>query len=263
MSRLTQKGATGPLNLFQTTSETVVTAPYSNSTTFAGERFDSADGREFVLVQNGAVALAAGKLVQAPPITAAHQNMAVTAFTAASTTTGLPAQVTVTLGAGAVTVNQYAGGYLVVNDNNGEGQTLKVASHAAADSAASLVVYLEDSPVTAITTASEVSLIPNLYVGVVINPTTATNTPIGVALYAIAASSAVPAVAGTTNVFGLIQSKGPTSALAQGAIGVGLGVMPSTSVAGAFAVIDATGANIGRALQAGVDTEYRTLYVDM
>lgn len=261
MSRLTQKGQGAPFNLFTTISELVTTAPFSSSTTVAGERFDSADGREFVIVQNGAVALAAGKLVQAPPIVSAHQNIAVTAYTAPTNTAG--AKVTVTLGATAATVNQYAGGYLVVNDNNGEGQTLKIASHPAADSSASLVVTLEDTPVTALTTASEVCLIPNLYVGVVVNPTTATNTPIGVALYPIAASSASPAVAGTTNVLGFIQTKGAISALADGTIGVGLGIMPSTNTAGAVLVIDATGANIGRALQAGVSTEYRTVYIDL
>lgn len=258
MSRLTQKGAVGVLSLFKTISESVTTAPYSESFTFAGERFDSADGREFVLVLNGTVALVSGNLVQSAPITAAHQNLDVTAYTAANASTGAAASVTATLGAGAVTANQYAGGFVVVNDNTGEGQTLKIASHPAADASASLTVTLEDAPVTALSATSEICLIPNPYTSVVVNPTTATNTPIGVTLYPIAAS-----VASTTNVFGLIQSKGPISALAQGTIGVGLGIMPSTSVAGAVAVIDATGANIGRALQAGVDTEYRAVFIDL
>ncbi len=258
MSRLTQKAAVGPVALFKTISEAVTTAPYSDSFTFAGERFESSDGREFVLVLNGTVALAAGKLVQSAPIVTNHQNIAVTAYTAASATTGAAASVTVTLGATAATANQYAGGFVVVNDNAGEGQTLKIASHPAADASASLVITLEDAPVTALTTASEVCLIPNPYTGVVVNPTTATNTPIGVALYAIGASTA-----STTNVFGLIQTKGLVSCLAQGTIGVGLGAMPSTSVAGALAVIDATGAQVAKALQAGVDTEYRTVNIDL
>lgn len=262
MSRLTQKGQGAPFALFSTVTEVVTTAPYSNSTTTAGERFDSSDGREFVLVQNGATAIAAGKLVQAPPIEANHQNLAVTAYSPASSTVPYTT-ITVTLGATAATVNQYAGGYLVVNDNNGEGQTLKIASHPSAALSTSLVITLEDTAVTAITTASEVSLLPNLYVGVVINPTTATNTPIGATLYAIGASSAVPAVAGTTNVFGFIQTKGPMSLLADGTIGVGLGAMPSTGTAGAVAVADATGARVARALQAGVSTEYRMVYVDL
>ena len=262
MSRLTNKGFSSPFSLFTTVSEVVTTAPFTSLTTVAGERFDASDGREFVVVQNGATAIAAGKLVQSAPIEANHQNLAVTAYSPASSTVPYTT-ITVTLGATAVTVNQYAGGFLVVNDNNGEGQTLKIQSHPAANLSTSVVLTLEDTAVTAITTASEVCLIPNPYTGVVINPTTATNTPIGVTLYAIAASSAVPAVAGTTNVFGLIQTKGPISALADGTIGVGLGIMPSTNTAGAVLVADATGARIGRALQAGVSTEYRTVYIDL
>lgn len=257
MSRLTQKGQGAPFALFTTISEAVSPAPFSSSTTLAGERFDASDGREFVIVQNGTVALTAGKLIQSAPIVANHQNIAVAAYSPASSTVPYTT-VTVTLGATAATVNQYAGGFVVVNDNAGEGQTLKIASHPAADASANLVLTLEDTAVTALTTASEVCLLPNPYVGVVINPTTATNTPIGVTVSAIAAS-----VASTTNVFGFIQTKGPVSALADQAIGVGLGISPGTSVAGSVVVTAATLANIGRALQAGVDTEYRAVYIDL
>ena len=262
MSRLTNKGFSAPFNLFTTISEVVTTAPFTSLSTVAGERFDSADGREFVVVCNGAVALAAGKLVQSIPITANHQNLVVTAYSPASSTVPYTT-ISVTLGNTAATVNQYAGGYLVVNDNNGEGQTLKIQSHPAIDALGTGVFTLEDTAITAITTASEVCLIPNPYVGVVINPTTATNTPIGVTISAIAASTASPLVAGNTAVYGLIQTKGPVSALADGTIGVGLGIMPSTNTAGAVLVADATGARIGRALQAAVTTEYRTVYIDL
>lgn len=258
MSRLTQKGQGAPFSLFQTVSETVSPAPFSNSTTTAGERFDASDGREFVIVQNGTVALVAGVLVQAPPVVAAHQNMAVTAYSPKSSTVPYTT-ITVTLGATAATVNQYAGGFLVVNDNAGEGQTLKIQSHPAADLSTSLTLTLEDTAVTAITTASEVSLIPNLYVNVVVNPTTPTNTPIGVTLNAIAAS-----VAGTTNVFGLIQTKGPTSCLNGDAdLTVGSAISPSNATAGAVENGVIAQGFVGRALQAGVNTEYRTVYIDL
>lgn len=258
MSRLTQRGAVGVLSLFQTLSEAVSPNPYSASFSLVGERFDASDGREFVLVLNGTTALAAGNLVQGSPVIANHQNVAVTAYSAASTNTGASATVTVTLGNTAATINQYAGGYAVVNAGTGIGQTLKIASNPAANASASLVVTLEDAPLTALDATSKICLIPNLYNGVVVNPTTATNTPLGVTLYAITGSTA-----STTNVFGLIQSKGPVSCLSNGAIGVGLGVKPSTVVAGAVSVTDATGAQVGRALQAGVDTESRAIYVDL
>lgn len=257
MSRLTQKGATGPLSLFQTSSETIATAPFSYSSTFAGERFDSADGREFVLVQNSTVALSAGKMVQSPAVIANHQDLAVTAFTAASSSTGLPAYVTVTLGATAVTVNQYAGGYLLVNSSTGAGQTLKIASHAAANASASLVVYLEDAPLTALTTSSKVCLSLNPYTNVIVNPATPTGKVIGAALYAIAASTS------STNVFGLVQTKGPIAVLNDGALTIGSAISPSNVVAGAVENGVIAQGFVGTAIQTGVDTEYRMVTLDL
>lgn len=258
MSRLTQKGQGAPFNLFTTVSEALASAsqPFSNSSTIAGERFDAADGREFVIVQNGTVALTPGVLVQAPPVVANHQNLDVTAV---STNQYGQTTVTATLGATAVTVNQYQGGYVVVNDNNGEGQTLKIASNPAADASASIVITLTDTPVTALTAASEICLLPNLYVGVVINPTTPTNTPVGVTLYAIAASTA-----NTTNVFGFIQTKGITACLnADAALTVGSAISPSNATAGGVENGVIAQGFVGRALQTGVDTEYRAVYIDL
>lgn len=264
MSRLTQKGATGVLSLFQTISETVATAPFSYSSTFAGERFDAADGREFVLVQpSTATTVAAGKHYQSPAIIANHQHLVVTANTAASTVTGLPATTTVTLGGTAVTVNQYAGGYGIVYDGTGAGQTLKIASHPAqASTTGNVVITWEDAPVTALDTTSVINLIPNPYTNVIIGPTTATGQTVGVGLYPIAASTS------TVNSFGLIQTKGTVAGLAQGTITVGTPVSISGSVAGAFAQTPyagnvVTGSILGYAVQAGVDTKYSAIYLDL
>lgn len=246
MSRITNKGATSPLGLFQTSTD-------QSFTTFAGERFDLSDGREVVLIQAGAVALSSGVLVQAPAITANHQNCAVAANASVGATS-----ITVTLGATAATANQYAGGFVVINAGSGIGQTLKIASHPAANGSASLVLTLEDAVAVALTSASsKACLIPNLYVGGIINPTTPTNTPIGVSFYPIAASA-----------YGYLISKGPTSCLADGTIAVGSPISASGSVAGAviqtaYATNVVSQGILGRALQAGVTTEARTVYADM
>ena len=113
MSRITQRGATGPLSIvangeFQTSTD-------SSLSTLVGTRWDLSDGREVTLVKNGAVALAPGKLVQDAAIVANHQNLATTAYTPYSANGNVPASVTVTLGATAATANQYAGGYVIVN----------------------------------------------------------------------------------------------------------------------------------------------------
>lgn len=250
MSRITQKGATNGLALvangtFQTSTDAALE-------TLVGTRWDLADGREIMLVKAGAVALEAGKIHQDAAIVANHQNIAVTAFQAYSANGNVPAKVTVTLGGTAATANQYRGGFVVVNDANGEGQTLRIASHPAADASASLVITLEDSPVTALTTSSEVCLLPAHGKDVIVMPTTATGAVAGISLYPIAAAA-----------YGYVVTKGVTSCLSQGALGVGLGFTHSATVAGAALVAAATTARHGYAAQAGVDTEYRAVFVNV
>jgi len=248
MSRITQRGATGPLalvanGLFQTSTD-------ASLDTLVGTRFDLSDGREVILVKAGD-AVAAGKLYQDAAIVPNHQNLAVTAYQAYSANGNVPAKVTVTLGATAATANQYAGGFVVVNDNNGEGQTLRIASHPAADASATLALTLEEGATVAITTASEVCLLPAHGYNVIIQPTTVTGAQVGVGLNTIAAGA-----------YGFLVTKGIVSCLAGGAIGVGLGISVG-SVAGSVSVAAATTARLGFAAQAGVDTEYRAVFIDL
>lgn len=219
--------------------------------TLVGTRWDLSDGREVILVK-ASDAVAAGKLYQDAAIVANHQNLAVTAYTAYSANGNVPAKVTVTLGATAATANQYAGGFLVVNDNNGEGQTLRIASHPAASSSGSLAVTLEEGATVAITTASEVCLIPPHGKDTIIFPTTPTGAPVGVGLYTIASGS-----------YGYLVSKGLTSCLADGAITVGSAISPSNAVAGAVEGGVIAQGIVGNANQAGVDTEYRTVFINV
>lgn len=249
MSRITQRGATGPLSLvanglFQTSTD-------ASLATLVGTRFDLSDGREVTLVKNGAVALVSGVLVQDAAIVPNHQNIAVAAYQAYSANGNVPAKVTVTLGATAATANQYAGGFVVVNDANGEGQTLRIASHPAADASATLAITLEDGANTALTTSSEVCLLPAHGMDVIVQPTTVTGAQVGVTLCPIAASA-----------YGFVVSRGIVSCLAGGAIGVGLGISIG-SAAGSVSVAAATTARLGFAAQAGVDTEYRAVYVNI
>lgn len=256
MSRITQKGATGPLAL-------VANGSFQSSTdaslaTMVGTRWDTSDGRELILVSaDSATTIAAGKLYQDAAIVANHQNLTVTAFTAYSANGNVPAKVTVTLGATAATANQYAGGFVMVNSSTAAGHTFRIASHPAANSGASLTLTLEDSGATAITTSSKVCLITPHGKNVIINPTTPTGAAVGVGLYTIAASS-----------YGFLTSKGLTAGLADGTITVGTPISASTSVAGAFvqtpyATNLVTAAVLGYANQAGVNTEYRSVFVNL
>lgn len=251
MSRITQKGATSALSLvangaFQTSTD-------SSLATLVGTRWDLSDGREVILANaSSATTVAAGKLYQDPAQITDHQNLTVTAYTAYSSNGNVPAKVTATLGATAVTANQYAGGFLLVNSSTGAGQTLRIASHPAAALSASLTVTLEEGATVAITTSSKVSLIPPHGKDVIIAPTAITGAIVGVSLYAIAASS-----------YGFFVSKGPVACLGDGTVTVGSAVSPSNAVAGAVENGVIAQGFVGTAIQTGVDTEYRGIFVNV
>lgn len=181
-----------------------------------GEKILSSDGRAFRYAKAGAVTLVSGTLLQAPIEVTAHQNLTPTAAAAGATS------VTVALGATAATANQYAGGYVVVTVTPDLGQMYLISSHPAAALSTSLTLQLSDPIVTAWTTATRVDLVANQYNGVLINPTTATSDPVGVALTAITAGN-----------FGWVQTGGLASILADGTITVGTSVDASNGVAGA------------------------------
>ena len=250
MSRITQKGATGGLAIvangaFQTSTD-------ASNKTLVGTRWDLSDGREAMLVRAGAVDVAPGKLYQDAAIVANHQNLTVTAYTAYSANGNVPASVAVTLGATAATANQYAGGFVMVNSSTGAGQTLRIASHPAAGSGAGLVLTLEDgASSTAITTSSKVCLLPAHGADVIVYPTTDTGAVVGVGLYTITAAT-----------YGFVISKGLVACLADGAIAVGSSISPSGVVAGAVKTGVLADGIIGNANQAGVDTEYRSIFIN-
>lgn len=268
MSRLTQRGQGAPIEIFNT-----VTVTDPSLGTLTGAKFDAADGREFVLVQNGGSAITAGLLVQGPAEVANHKNL-VTSTAAIGAT-----QVTVTLGATSAYINMYQGGYVVFNAGTGIGQTLKISSHPGAASSATLVLTLED-PIQVATLASDTkstlilppygssnggtyvssaSNTPNVSTsGVVVCPVTLTGPVIGVTVDAIPAStSAIPS-------YGLIQTKGIVSCLNDATTAIGLDLMPSANTAGAVQTyVVATKTRVGTSTVAGVTTESRPITIQL
>lgn len=250
-----------------TTAGTGTLAP--DAVGYIGQAFVSEDGREFRIISNGATALTSGVLVQGAAIVANHQNLAV-AVTTYPATAGLK-QISVTLGATLLKTNQYADGYAIVNAGTGIGQTLRIASHSnAVASAAGVVINLEDPIQVTLDATSKICLIANPYKDCVINPTTFTATPVGVTLYPVAAAVA-PTTDGTSGAqtaagvqqYAFVTTKGITSLLNDSGTAVGLGISPSTGTAGSFITGAATTARIGRALQAGVTTESRAVFIDL
>lgn len=274
MSRLTQPGATAPIDLFQTNSNPGGTYNYADPSfiTMTGMRFQAQDGRWFAIVQNGATALDAGHLVAGPAPTADHEGLTTVSFTAYSSNGNQPPQVKVTLGATEVYANEYQGGYLQVKSGAGIGQLLQIASHPAAAASADVVITLADSPAVDLSATSVVDLIRNPYGsqygasvdtnGVVVSPTTFAGQVVGSVLYTIPASTSSFAS------YGLIQTTGVASVIANAAVPIGAAISPSTSTAGeieqtAVGTSVVSTAVIGYAVQAGVAGDSQMVYLQL
>ena len=245
-----------------------VTSNDTSLATAVGQRFNLADSRQVVLVQNGGSAIASGKLVQGPAtIGANHTGLAVVGLAAANPIGAT--SIIVTNGGTATTANQYAGGFAVVSAGTGIGQTLRINGNTAAGTSGNTTLYLEDPLSVALTSAdSKVSLTLNPYGclngtdytthGVVVSPTAATGSTIGVTLYPLPASTA------TVPQYGFIVCRGLCACLNDSATAVGLDVMPSSSVAGAvvtYAV--ATRNRVGTATVAGENTKAQLITVQL
>ena len=189
-----------PFDLFKTTSS--ATSPVMGDLSNAvevGSKWNTADGRQFALVQVGGTALLAGQVVQGP----AAQAAAVGLSPATTGTTGYSASypiaatiggkvIQIATGGTAVLANRFANGYLNVVEGTGLGQTMKIASNSAASTTSALVITTEDPFTTATSTDSRFTLTINPFGspngtnvatdGVIVSPsTTLTGQIIGVA----------------------------------------------------------------------------------
>lgn len=215
-----------------------------------GQSFTDGQGRVFVYAKAGAVNLSRGKLCVAPTVVANHINLSF-----ATAPTAGDKSVTVTLGATAATKDQYKDGLLVVQDGTGEGRAYAIEGHAAADSAASLTLYLKEAiDTTGATAESNVDLLANDYSGVLISVTDQADRPVGVPVVAIAAGE-----------YGWLQAGGNCAVLMDEAVTNGLMVTTGTGVAGAVEAQDGAGEPLVGYVNgtAGVDTEYQNVYLTL
>ena len=254
MSYISDKDS-APISLFGVNGGNTTTD--ASLATLVGAKFNTPDGRVFVLVQNGGTALVSGVMVQSPAtIGANHTGLAVVGLATANPIGST--SITVTLGGTLVTANQYAGGFAVVSAGTGIGQTLKIASHPAqSTTTGNVVLTLEDPLSVAITsTDSKVSLTLPQYgsqngtdvttSGVIIAPSTPTGRIIGATIYPIPASTS------TVPTYGFIQTSGACAVLNQGGTTIGLGLSIG-SVSGSLATAAATTARHAVATVAGED----------
>ena len=280
MSRLSNPGATAPLDVFYTNANPGGTYNYAdpNFVTYAGMKFQSTDGRWFAIAQTAGTALAAGKTVAGPVSVANHTGLVTTAFTAYSTNGNVPASVTVTLGGTAVCANEYAGGYAIVATGTGIGQTLKIASNTVqATTTGSTTVTFENADgqnMVALDTTSTINLIKNPFGsqnggtptvpnystnGVVVTPTTASTRGevIGAALYAIPASTSAFAS------YGLIQTSGFIALINDAGTTKSVDIMPSTNTAGAVMTYAGAVQRLGTAVETGTSTNAGLCYLQL
>lgn len=194
-------------------------------------------------------AISAGKLQLAPTQKTNHHNCAATAAVAA----GLK-KVTLTLGATAAVAQEYAHGWLAANDNSPEGETYRIVSHPAADSAATLEVTVDRPFVTAITTSSEFTLVHNHWNSVQ-EGTTVTIPAAGVCIVDIASGS-----------YGWLKTKGVQSTLIGSAATLGADLIVGGTAGAVTDRTDALGASaepvVGIAnIAVGVSGEYNPITV--
>jgi len=229
--------------------------PYAESATQLfplGSRLDWGD-RAFVYVQmDGAVT--AGKLIQQTAnIVANHSQCTATGATAA----GEYLISIETQGDTDLTADLYAGGYLIVNDVNGEGQSLRIASHPAHDHSAdpSVVITCFDPLVTALTTSSQLTLTKNPWKDVIVAPTAETGALVGATNIDM-----------TDDYYGWLQVRGPKAMLAGETMVLGHKICRSDADAGAVMPDngDDLTPQIGQVMASTVvDTEYVLCYLNI
>lgn len=239
-----------------------------------GVRFNTNDGRQVVIVRNGATeisaaAIGSGLLVQAPAEITTWNNLAMTVPAAYPATAGTY-QILVTNAGTKLNINEYANGYALVSAGTGIGQTLQIASHQNAAASATFVLTLQDPIQVTLDATSTITLVRNPYIGVVVSAAGLTGTAIGSTFYAIGAGTA-SAYDGTS---GALTTQGqPVYAMlgchgvwgiradATGTPAVGLPASASTTTAGDVTVFTAAKQYIGN--MAGTSTSAKIAPVDL
>jgi len=153
-----------------------------------GTRLILPDGRIFKYGQmSSAAAIGAGQICQTAA-TVANHDMDLVMTAAASVG---DKSFSITLGNTAATEDQYAEGYIGINDGAGEGHLYKIRQHDAIGSGGTGTINLSDGDTVseATTTSSLAGLHKHPYKDIIIYPTTTSGFCVGVAAAEIAASS--------------------------------------------------------------------------
>ena len=198
-----------------------------------GTRAQTPDGRVFYYAKNSSAAITpAGKICDGIAAVAAHDmDVAATAATSAGSTT-----VSLEVPTTDLTLNQYADGYLLINDGPGQGEVYRIKSHPKHDASAdNTVVFTIDEPDgirTALTTSSlfGVAYSPYKDLKIIDGDGTMTTGPLGV--------NPIPV---TASYYFWLQTAGVSSVLSGAAVAVvgdAVGVSQASGESGAFDLWD-------------------------
>ena len=212
--------------------------------------------RVYVYAQMGGTAGVAGKLYQSE-VPTAHWNT-VTADTArAAGATAISA----TIGATATVQDEFDEGYIVIEDDAGEGHMYHVgrawkpgdASAATSSSGIQTINLISGESVqVAITTSTTMSFFKNKLDEVIIHLSPPTAAVVGLAVAAV-----------TANYYCWLQTHGPAAVLCDGTLVAGKGVRASEDDDGAVAALDVSDDRdeplLGSVIDIGADTEFATI----
>jgi len=201
------------------------------------------DGRKFRYAEGGAADIvAANALVAADPI-ANHQSCAVAVAAAIG-----DRKIKLTIGATALTADQYVDGYATVEDGTGEGYIYQISGNQASAGSTDVWVYLKDPIEVALPTTSEVSMDYNLFANVVISATDQADAPAGIAHMAVDVSEAS---------YFWVQTGGPAATWGDEATAAGDMLTTGTGTAGQLEMLDAVGEPMwGHTIDTAIDGEH-------
>lgn len=241
---------------------------YDSSTTpyhRVGTRGYAPDGRVWYYAFNETTAaLTKGELIVNSTVAANHIDQTVTA--AADFTLG-KVDVTFTVGATAIVLQEYVDGYVFITDSTGEGSYYQIAAHAGQAGSTTSAARLYSAVRVTTGAASTMSLVRNPYMNPQQSNTTVVEIPVGIPQVTLAAATtaatATAAVVGGT--YGWLQTWGPCPVLADESFTtVGNAVTVGTGTAGA-AEEDDTATTVSQEFIIGynmtpfVDTEFQVV----
>ena len=191
-----------------------------------GTKWTLADGREFVYAKqasSGGVT-GPGYIAQCAAVDAQQSTCTVQAAAAIADTT-----IYVTNGADTHDADTYAEGYVIVEDDAGEGQCLKIRSHNAMTSAGTVTIVLFDALRVAITTDTTVTIMKHPLDSVIVCPTNTPTAPV----------AGVSPITPTASYFFWLQVRGMAAVLVDNSttLVAGLDVQAYGDVAGACQVV--------------------------